>query len=142
MRRRSRQAARTSRRLFLVLLAAAIAVGYMTTQAFTAANIVPATNIGQFTQAITPAQLAPAECNSVAVTTIVSGSGTIRSTAAHQLVLGSGGVDTLSDGHGTSCMVGGAGADSFSGLNGGGDRCVVSAVAASIKKCTVVATRP
>lgn len=143
--RRDRTRRRTG--LFWLLLVAAAGFGFVTTQAFTASNAVPATNIGQFTQAIAPSQLEPAECLSggITVTSIVAGAGTITSTAAGQLVLGSSGVDTLNDNSfGLDCMVGGAGADSFNGLNKGGDLCVVSAATTvpNIKKCTVVATRP
>jgi hypothetical protein len=147
MARRTRR--RTSRRqqsLLWLVLAVAVAFGFVTTQAFTASNTVPATNIGQFTQAITPAQLEPTECISggVTATSIVSGTGTINSTAANQLVLGSSAVDTMTDTFGSVCMVGGAGNDAFNGFTGGGDLCVVSSTttAGRIKKCTVVATRP
>jgi hypothetical protein len=147
MARRPRR--RTSRRqqgLFWLVLAVAVAFGFVTTQAFTASNAVPATNIGQFSQAITPAQLEPAECISggVTATSIVGGTGTVNATAANQLILGSSAVDSLTDTFGSGCLVGGAGSDSFQGKNGGGDVCVVSTAtaAANIKKCTVVATRP
>ena len=134
--------------LFLVLLAAAVGLGFVTTQAFTAANVVPATNIGQFSQAISPSQLEPAECLSggITATSIVGGTGTINSTAANQLVLGSSAVDTLTDTFGSVCMVGGASNDAFNGPSpsGGGDLCIVSSTTTGsrIKKCTVVATRP
>lgn len=146
--RRRRHTPRSRTSLFGIVLVAAVGFGFATTQAFTASNTVPATNIGQLTQAITPSQLEPAECisNGVTVTSIVAGTGTITSTAANQLVLGSSSNDTITDGsYGSDCMVGGAGTDSFQGLNKGGDLCVVSAATqsgGSIKKCTVVATRP
>ena len=143
MRRRRR---RRTGLLGLVLLVA-VGFGFMTSQAFTASNAVPATNIAQITQSIAPSALEPAECISggVTVTSIVSGTGTIASTAAHKLVLGSSANDTLNDSSfGSDCMVGGAGSDAFNGLKNGGDLCVVSAatLASSIKHCTVVATRP
>lgn len=147
-RRRSRRSSgtRNVRGLVLVLaLVATAGLAFSTTQAFTAANVVPATNIGQITQAITPANLEPSECKgSITVTSIVAGSGTIASTAANQLVLGSSGVDTLNDTFGTACMVGGSGSDVFNGKQSGGDLCIVSAatLAANVKKCTIVATRP
>jgi Ca2+-binding RTX toxin-like protein len=147
MARRTRR--RTSRRrqgLFWLALAAAVAFGFVTTQAFTASNTVPTTNIGQFTQVITPVQLEPAECISggVTATSIVSGTGTVNGTAANQLILGSNAVDTITDTFNTGCLVGGAGSDSFQGKNGGGDLCIVSTatVGANVKKCTIVATRP
>jgi hypothetical protein len=145
--RRRQQSRRGRKSFFWLVLVAAAGFGFVTTQAFTASNAVPATNIGQFTQAITPVQLEPAECISsgITVTSIVAGAGTITSTAANQLVLGSSGADTLNDtAFGANCMVGGAGADAFNGLNKGGDLCIASTATAtaSIKQCTVVARRP
>ena len=145
--RRRRHNRRGRAALFGVVLAVAVCFGFVTSRAFTASNTVPATNISQFTQAIAPSALEPAECisNGITVTSIVAGAGTITSTAAHQLVLGSSGVDTLNDGgSGTACMVGGAGSDAFNGKNGAGDLCIVSAATpgSAIKHCTVVATRP
>jgi Ca2+-binding RTX toxin-like protein len=131
--------------LFFALIATGL-LAFATSQAFTAANTVPVTNISQFTKAIAVVDLEPSECKgTITATSIVAGAGAVTSTAAKQLVLGSSGVDTLTDGGaGLACMVGGAGADSFTGINGGGDLCIVSAATAagSIKKCTTVATRP
>ena len=145
--KRQRPRARRGRRLLAVLLAASVGLGFVTTRAFTAANVVPVTNISQFTQAITPAQLEPAECSNagVTVTTIVAGSGAVTSTASNQLVLGSSGVDTLSDNSfATDCMVGGASVDTFNSVKNAGDLCIVSTGTASnkYKNCTLVATRP
>lgn len=131
---------RPRRRLLLaVALVAAAALSFATTQAFTAANTVPATNISQISQAVTAAELTPSECASLGITSVVASS---TSTASHQLVLGSGGADAMSDTFGSVCMVGGAGADTFNGKKNGGDLCVVSAASGSVKNCTVVATRP
>lgn len=148
MKRRRRHRGRRRTGLLGVVLVVAVGFGFVTTQAFTASNTVPATNISQFTQAIGPSQLEPAECISagITVTSIISGSGTITSTAANQLILGSASNDTLSDTNkGNDCMVGGAGTDSFTGWRFHNDNCVVSAATQSggtITNCTVVATRP
>jgi hypothetical protein len=131
--------------LLAALLAAAATIGFATTQAFTAGNAVPATKIGTFTKTIAPVDLEPAECiaNGITVTSIVAGSGTVTSTAANQLVLGSSGIDSLSDGgYGSACMVGGASKDSFQGTRRRLDLCVVSSATTSVKWCTTVATRP
>jgi len=134
-------------RLFGALLVLAVAVGFVTSQAFTASNTVPVTNVGQFTQAISPSQLEPAECvsNGITVTSIIAGL-SITSTAANQLMLGTSGNDTLTDSSfGSDCMVGGAGTDTITGWKSHGDLCIPSAasVAANkVKNCTVVATRP
>jgi hypothetical protein len=147
--RRRRHTSRRRTGLFGLVLVVAVGFGFVTTQAFTASNTVPATNIGTFTQAITPSQLEPAECISggITVTSIVAGTGTINSTAASQLVLGSSANDTITDpSFGLNCMVGGAGADAFNGPapSGGGDICIVSAatLGTKIKKCAIGATRP
>lgn len=147
--RRRRHTRRRRTGLFAAVLVVAVGFGFVTTQAFTASNTVPATKVGQFTQAISPSQLEPAECisNGVTVTSIVSGSGTITATAAYQLVLGSSSNDTLTDSNdeGNDCMVGGAGTDSFTGWKHHNDLCVVSTAtqtSGTITNCTVVATRP
>lgn len=147
--RSRRHAPRRRTSLFVLVLVAAAGFGFVTTQAFTASNTVPATNIGQFAQAITPSQLEPAECisNGVTATSIVAGSGTISATAANQLLLGSSGNDTLTDAahHGHVCMVGGAGIDTFTGWKNHNDLCVVSTAtqtSGTITNCAVVATRP
>jgi hypothetical protein len=141
MKRRQR---RRSRIVLALALVATATLSFATTQAFTASNIVPTTDISQFTQTITPAQLAPSECASLAVTSIVAGTGTIAATATHQLVLGSSAVDTLSDSFGSVCMVGGAGSDTFNGKKNGGDLCIVSSTtqAKNVNNCTIAATRP
>jgi hypothetical protein len=123
-------------------------LAFATTEAFTAANVVPATNISQFTKTIAVVDLEPSECKAtITATSIVAGAGTLTSTAANQLVLGSSGSDTLSDGgSGSACMVGGGAADTFAGVNGGGDLCIISSLTTptspTVKKCTIVATRP
>jgi hypothetical protein len=137
---------RRQRRRFV--LAAALVVtatlSFATTQAFTAGNTVPTTNIAQLTQSITPAQLTPSECTSLGITSVVGGTGTITSTASHQLVLGSSAADTLNDSFGSDCMVGGAGSDTFNGKKNGGDLCIVSSTTAAknVNNCTIAATRP
>jgi len=147
-RRHTARRARGGRRpglLFAALVAAAAAAGFATTGGLTAGNSVPATKIGQAARAISPAELAPPECaaNGIAVTSIVAGAGTVASTAANQLVLGSSGSDALSDGgFGNACMVGGASKDAFQGQNKSLDLCIVSAATTQIKWCQVVATRP
>lgn len=141
MRRRRHRGTR-ARALLASGLAVTATLSFATAQAFTAANTVPATNIGQVVQSISVSQLVPTECASLGITSIVTGSGTVNATASRQLVLGSSGVDTLGDTFGSDCLVGGAGADSFSGKKSGGDLCIVSTTAGSVKNCTVVATRP
>jgi hypothetical protein len=150
-RSRSRSAGLRPRSFLLVFaLIATALLSFATTQAFTAANTVPVTNISQFTKAIAVVDLEPSECkSSFTATSIVAGAGALNSTATNQLVLGSSGSDTLTDpGFGLACMVGGAAADVFHGTNGGagGDLCIISAAtnptSPTVRRCTIVATRP
>jgi hypothetical protein len=154
--RRRRHTSRLRQGLFGLLLVAAVGFGFVTTQAFTASNTVPATTISQTTQSITPLQLEPAACISTSigggysgfnVTSIVAGSGTVTATAAYQLVLGSSGNDTLSDPntYGNDCLVGGAGTDSISGWKHHDDLCIPSNATQSggtVTNCGVVAVQP
>jgi hypothetical protein len=145
--RRGRAGLRPRSFLLVFALIATALLSFATTQAFTAANTVPVTNISQFTKAIAVVDLEPTECKgTITATSIVAGTGAVTSTAANQLVLGSSVADTLTDGGaGLACMVGGAGTDNFQGITGGGDLCVVSAATVAggtIHKCTKVATRP
>jgi hypothetical protein len=135
---------RRGRFLLVAGLVATAMLSFATTQALTASNTVPTTNIAQLTQSITPAQLAPSECSSLNVTSVVGGTGTVNATASHQLVLGSSAVDTLGDTFGSDCLVGGAGSDTFNGKKNGGDLCIVSSTtqAKNVNNCTTVATRP
>ena len=146
MTKRPRQRRRFRLGLLPVVLVVAAGFGFVTTQAFTASNTVPVTSISQTTQSITPLQLEPAECISsgITVTSIVSGAGSVTSTAANQLVLGSSGNDTLSDtAGGNDCLVGGAGTDTFNGWKHHNDFCIVSALSTgNVSSCTIVATRP
>jgi hypothetical protein len=137
--RRSRGGKRRRPFLFAALLAAAATVGFATTQAFTASNAVPATKIGAYTHTIAPSDLEPAECkaNGITVTSIASGT---SSATSNQLVLGTSGNDFMYDSHGSACLVGGAGRDTFWGQTG--DLCVASNASTFVFRCQVVARRP
>jgi Ca2+-binding RTX toxin-like protein len=139
-----RRRRRTPQKLFAAALFVAVGFGYVTSQAFTASNTVPSTNIGQLSQAISVSQLEPAECLSggITATSIVAGAGSVTATAANQLVLGSSGNDTLTDSSGGSdCLVGGAATDTLTGWKNHGDLCIPSTLSTT-KNCTIVATRP
>jgi Ca2+-binding RTX toxin-like protein len=87
------------------------------TGAFTAANVVPTTNVGtQGPTAITTQNLAPAACNGMGLTTLVTnGVGTL----GNDLMLGTAGADALDGNKGDDCIVAGGGNDlNITGGNG------------------------
>jgi signal peptidase I len=95
-----------------ILLFAAAATLTVT---FTASTSVPASRAGASTYARQVAQLAPAGCGSLALTTIVQGSGTFSNNVSHALVLGSANRDTITDSGQGNCIVGGGGNDRVTG---------------------------
>ena len=86
----------------------------------TAANTVPASNVGSSSTAITANTLKPAACNGITLTNLVIGS---TGTAGNDLLLGSAGVDTMNGGNGNDCILGGGGIDAIAG-GGGTDVCI------------------
>ena len=106
-----RPARRASRLLGLL---ATVAVTAATT-GLLASNSVPATRLGRVSIAITANDLKPAECASVNVTNIVTGSGVLTGTSGNDLVLGSSGIDLIDAGAGDDCAVGGSGLDTIAG---------------------------
>jgi Ca2+-binding RTX toxin-like protein len=86
----------------------------------TAANTVPASNLGSASQAITANTLKPAACNGITLTNLVIGN---NGTAGNDLVLGSAGVDNMNGAGGNDCILGGGGNDSIAG-GGGTDVCI------------------
>lgn len=101
------------RRAALAGLLAALALTAGRAEAAT--NAVPPTRLGQWTAAITVDDLRPAECAGVAVTHLVTGSGTIKGTKGNDLILGGPGADTMSGAGGEDCLVGGGGNDIMDG---------------------------
>ena len=86
----------------------------------TAANTVPASNVGSSSAAITANTLKPAACNGITLTNLVIGS---TGTNGNDLVLGSAGADTMNGGNGNDCILGGGGIDAIAG-GGGTDVCI------------------
>jgi Ca2+-binding RTX toxin-like protein len=111
------------RTLALGSLVACVCIAASALVAATASNTVPGTSVGSFSQAITPAALKPAACAGVAVTAIVTGSGSFQGTAANELVLGSAGPDTINGRGGADCVLGGGGDDDLTG-GAGTDVCI------------------
>ena len=86
----------------------------------TAANTVPASNVGSSGTAITANTLKPAACNGITLTNLVIGT---NGTAGNDLLLGSAGVDNMNGGNGNDCILGGGGNDAIAG-GGGTDVCI------------------
>ena len=86
----------------------------------TAANTVPASNLGSSSTAITADTLKPAACNGITLTNIVIGN---TGTAGADLLLGSAGVDNMDGLAGDDCILGGGGNDNLRG-SGGTDVCI------------------
>jgi len=122
------------------LVVLVVASGY---DAFTASSTVAASRVGLKESAFSVTNLMPSECT-VTVTSLKAGSGTFSATAQNQLVLGSSSRDVVTLMK-NDCFVGGGPTtgkrDKVTGVNGGGDQCVVNS-GATVSKCTVVANRP
>lgn len=86
----------------------------------TAANTVPASNLGSSSTAITANTLKPAACNGITLTNIVIGN---TGGAANELVLGSAAGDAMNGGGGNDCILGGGSADFIAG-GAGTDVCI------------------
>ena len=86
----------------------------------TAANTVPASNLGSANQAITANTVKPAACNGITLTNVVVGN---NGTAGADLLLGSAGVDNMDGNGGDDCILGGGGNDNLRG-SGGTDVCI------------------
>jgi Ca2+-binding RTX toxin-like protein len=86
----------------------------------TAANTVPASNVGSSSTAITANTLKPAACNAITLTNVVIGN---TGTAGADLLLGSAGVDNMDGNGGDDCILGGGGNDNLRG-SAGNDVCI------------------
>jgi Ca2+-binding RTX toxin-like protein len=93
---------------------AVIAFGVLAV-AMSAANTVPASNLGRINQPITVQDLAPPQCAGMGLVTLVT-NGTAPDT--NSLVLGTAAAETLTGGKGNDCLVGGAGNDNLIGKQG------------------------
>lgn len=103
----------------LALLGAVAVMGVLAL-AFAAANVVPATNVGQSQQPITAQGLAPAACVGLGLTTVIAG---VNGGAGNDLVLGTAAAETLKGNGGNDCILGGGGDDTLNG-GAGTDVCI------------------
>lgn len=86
--------------------------------AITSSNIVPESNLDDQQSVITANDLKPPECSSLNLTSVISGSGTIRGDNQNNLILGSSGNDQIDGRQGDDCILGGEGDDLLDGRNG------------------------
>lgn len=132
----------------VLTLVALITVG----TAFTAATVVPSSNVGVSTSDSSASQLAPAACSGTIddVYYVKSGNKNQTVTTSNTLIIGSSGNDTVTAGPGTGyqCFIGGGptskNADKYTGRAGSGSECIVASSdpAANIKNCSIVSRSP
>ncbi len=89
-----------------------------TISALAAGISVPASNVGQQSVRVTAEDIKPAACQSLYLTDIISGSGTLTGTSANDLIIGSAGADTIDGMGGDDCILGGGGDDIITGGEG------------------------
>ena len=103
-------------RFTIVVLAMLILVSAVT--AVTAANIIPSSRLGEYTNTITANTLKPIECSAITLTAILycpASGGNCDGTDASELVIGSTADDDIRSGKGDDCVLGGGGNDSLRG---------------------------
>ncbi|TAK81167.1 MAG: hypothetical protein EPO16_00060 [Dehalococcoidia bacterium] len=112
----------TIRLLGLVAMLAVLGVAALATVRATA-NTVASSHVSNNAQPVTANQLKPSQCDSLNLTTMLSGSGNLTGTTANELLLGSSATQQILGGGGDDCLVGGAGADLLQG-DAGTDVCI------------------
>lgn len=108
-------------RLSLIVRAVAALAAAAVPLALAASNAVPATAAGTHQQATGVNDVKPNECDSIVLSTLVSGS--VTGGADAELILGGPGIDLMSGGGGDDCLVGGGGDDVING-GAGNDVCI------------------
>lgn len=78
---------------------------------FTASTNVPVSHVGHSVNARQLSQLAPAGCSSLTLNSIVTGSGNFSNSLSHVLILGTSGINDITDTGADNCVVGGGGKD-------------------------------
>jgi signal peptidase I len=98
-------------RILVILIILAIIATLVTT--LTAGNTVPGSNVGRSVNARQIAQLRPAGCSTLSLTTIVFKSGSSSNTVSDALIIGTSGIETLNDTGARNCIVAGGGKDNI-----------------------------
>jgi signal peptidase I len=91
--------------LFVLVLAVTLVTS------FTASTNVPVSYVGHSVNARQISELAPAGCSGLTLNSIVIAGGTTSNTLSHVLILGTSGVNNITDTGIDNCVVGGAGVD-------------------------------
>jgi hypothetical protein len=128
-----------------VVVIVAAGVGFAASSAYTAGNTVPPTNIGQYSRTIGPNDLKPAACASLTLTHLILGGTTTGSGSDDDLVLGTSGVDTITEkappGPG-SCIVGGLGKDNVTASGGSSNDICILTTTSTHKNCATFIVSP
>ncbi|MBI5294387.1 MAG: hypothetical protein HY869_02845 [Chloroflexi bacterium] len=98
-------------------------IAVSTATAFAAGIAAPDSNVGRKSLAVTAEDIKPSACNEIALTQIISGSGTLNGTSGNDLIIGSSGDDIIDGMGGDDCILAGSGDDSLAG-NEGADICL------------------
>lgn len=114
--------ARTSKLLLCGAIVLFVGVVITLSATFTASNNVPQSSSGASKQPRQMSQLVPGGCSSLALVSLVTGSGTFSNSQSSMLILGSAGSDTITDTGGGSCIIAGGGANTVIGTTG--DICI------------------
>ncbi len=122
---------RRVRRLLVAIAVVSVVVGAMSVT--TASNSIPPTRLGQQSQATGVTELRPAACASLALTSLVVGTGNFSGTSANDLILASRGARRIRGGAGNDCILGGADATELDGQSGT-DVCI-GPTAATFRGC-------
>lgn len=108
--------------------------------AFTAANVVPPSGADDTTVPVDKSQLAPSECDGIAITNTITGSGIITGTDGNDWIIGSDGIDTIDGLGGNDCIEAKGGDDVIDGgvnldLTPGADVCLGGAGTDTFASC-------
>jgi signal peptidase I len=127
----------TTRALVARGAAALLALAVITTitLSFTASTTVPTSRASEAFYGGSVAQGTPYGCSSLSLTQLVRGTGTFSNSASDVLILGTAGVDRITDTGQRNCIVGGGGKDVVTGTTG--DFCIIGPTnGATYSKCT------
>jgi len=122
-------------KLFRWLLFGVFAVIVMTSMmAIAAANTVPPSQVDDQSVSYNVNHLKPSACSGIAISNLITGSGTLTGTAGNDLIIASSGADVIDGMGGNDCILGGGGADTITGGDSS-DVCLGGADADSFTTC-------